>query len=213
MARDRYQGEIEWIVSDDGQQPVTCNHGQIHIINRPSKSPINSFRRNMVTALEAVTGGIVVWREDDDWYAADWITAGVEQITQCGVKIFGESTARYYGVSQRRYTIFKQTDRASLAQTIMSADLIPVIQKHIAEQRASFHIDFALWTHARRHLKKQRFLSTCRRSVGIKGMPGKKNLGIGVDMKKAGGRHDPDGSVLRKWIGDDADAYEEFSSG
>jgi len=201
---------VEWIVSDDGREPANCTMGQIHLRHHPQSQPANSFRRNLIAGLNAATMPVIAFIEDDDWYAPDYLWAAHETITTGDRIIWGENVARYYNVRQRMHSAFHQEHRASLCQTVMRSELRSVIVDHFKRHPDSFHVDFALWTHVRRKLRGKAFLTSQCRSVGIKGMPGKRNLGVGRDMHQCGGKPDPRLKILETWIGDDVEAYEGF---
>jgi hypothetical protein len=68
------------------------------------------------------------------------------------------------------------------------------------QQHTKF-IDLELW---RKH--RSRYLFGGGRVCGIKGLPGRGGIGMG-HSRDFNGTHDPDGRILREWIGDDADLY------
>lgn len=194
----------EWIVADGGRTPVVCTMGQIHkhCQRRPGTE---NFANNLLMALAAVTGEIVIVAEDDDWYAPTHIETLVSQFENPRVRIAGDDQQRYYNVPERKWRIFNNKG-ASLCQTAMVAALIPTFTAAIQRclRRQSYGIDAALW---QTQPVSARSLIRSSTVLGIKGLPGQMGLGIG-HRPQGGWTLDRDGQQLREWIGDDAAVYE-----
>jgi endogenous inhibitor of DNA gyrase (YacG/DUF329 family) len=111
----------------------------------------------------------------------------------------GECRARYYNVATRRGQQLHNNQHASLCSTAMRGMAIETF-RWACEQRTKF-IDLELWRKGR-----SRYLFGGGRVCGIKGMPGRGGIGMG-HAADFSGTHDPDGRILREWIGDDAELY------
>lgn len=203
MARQTYRGPVEWIVADDGKEPVQCTLGQVHIKRPHLQDRSGSFRGNLRTALEACKGEMILFIEDDDWYHPGYLQM-MAKLFETG-DIVGEQNARYYNVSNRRYLYCKNRS-PSLCQTGITRQLLHRVLQ--LTTRKSPMIDRRLWE--RTFLRKVTPPQSLH-AVGIKGLPGKGGIGIGhrLDTKY---KHDADGSVLKSWVGNDAEVYRDFAN-
>lgn len=203
MAQD-YAGPVRWIIVDDGpdQQPVTFKReGWQLVVIRPApfwQPGQNTQARNLLKGIEAVDRShplVVV--EDDDHYARDWLSTAAAELQTA--ELIGECRARYYNLVLRKGRQLQNAQHASLCSTAMRGAAIETFRW--ACERSPKFIDLELW---RRH--KSRHLFGGHRVVGLKGLPGRGGIGMGHrdDFR---GEYDPDGALLRQWIGDDARAY------
>lgn len=184
----------EWIVVDDGREPTTTTLGQRYVRREPCRLPNESFKANLRAGLESATGDVIFIIEDDDWYRSDHVDRLLGPLEKFDV--VGESRAKYYHVAQRKYRQLENRNHASLCQTAFRRSMIPTI---LAELNTPF-VDLRLWLKAT-----SRFLfSQSESCVGLKGQKGRKGLGMGHNPVR-GFHHDHDGTVLRQWIGEDAD--------
>ena len=96
-----------------------------------------------------------------------------------------------------------KNDGAALCQTAFRADQIPRMMKAAqdAMRAGDYRIDGRFWQ-GRQHMAVGPMTT-----IGIKGLPGQKGLGIGHRPDTFRWSKDVDGSKLRQWIGDDADNY------
>ena len=225
MRRSTWYGQpLQWIIVDDGKDMITPTDtfldiakdfgSAVRYIRRDSgRSPVDSFRKNLVAGLRAVTGRVVVFVEDDDWQSDLWLGKCVHYLSGIPAgenwDLYGETGAKYYHVGSRRHMTFLPSDHASLGQTAMRAELIPWFINYIKTHANTFMLDTALWGKSPVPKDRRLLEQKSKHVISIKGMPGKINLGIGRSMKSQG-KLDTDLRVLHKWIGDDADAYREF---
>jgi hypothetical protein len=140
---------------------------------------------------------IVVFIEDDDWYSPEWLRA-VDSLSGTA-ELIGERRAFYYNVVKRSWMEMKNESHASLCSTAITGSAIETLKK-VCQQAPQF-IDLALW---RVHRNKQLF--DAQHVVGIKGLPGRKGIGMGHNASY-GFRQDPSAEVLRNRVGSDADFY------
>ena len=204
MLRQDYAGPVHWIIVDDGPepQPVTFERegwSLTTIRPHPHWQPSqNTQARNLLAGLREVDAGArLVIIEDDDWYAPSWLR--IADTALGNAELVGEWRARYYNIPQRRGRQLSNTQHASLCSTAMRGAAIDTF-RWACERHAKF-IDLELW---RKH--RSRYLFAGNRVCGIKGLPGRGGIGMG-HSKDFAGTHDPDGRILREWIGDDADLY------
>lgn len=204
MARQDYTGPVRWIIVDDGPepQPVTFQReGWQLVLVRPSPHWApgqNTQARNLLKGLAAVgPEERLVIIEDDDWYAPDWLTTVAAELEHA--ELVGEHRARYYNVEQRRGRQLANTGHASLCSTAMRGSALRDFAD-ACRSRPKF-IDLELWRRPR-----ERRLFGGHRVVGIKGLPGRGGIGMGHDPDFKG-EADPCGSLLRDWIGADAEVY------
>lgn len=172
--------------------------------------PLN-LAENLQDGLARATGDVIVFWEDDDWYHSTHIERLVRQFEeQPGLFAAGDDMQRYYNLPRRVYRTFDNVG-ASLCQTAISAsakNLFSEIVAHCAE-RLSYGIDTTFWREILGSYETS--LVRTKTVVGIKGLPGQPGLGVGHRPKGHGWLHDPTGSVLTEWVGDeDAQRYREL---
>ena len=122
------------------------------------------------------------------------------------VDMAGEAMARYYKVDTRQWLIINNTNRASFCQTVIRSRRLDAIYTACQKKTSSF-IDGRLWE---KDIKKKLFADKAY-CVGIKGMPGRKGIGIG---HRNNVKYQPDTNLvkLKEWIGneEDTDFYSQF---
>ncbi len=204
MLRQDYAGPVHWIIVDDGPmaQPVTFKRkGWTLQVIRPLpewKPGQNTQARNLLAGLRDVDcRDRLVIIEDDDHYAPDWLRIADAALT--AAELVGEFRARYYNIRLRRARQLSNTAHASLCSTAMRGEAIEAF-RHACESGTKF-IDLKLWHH-----HGSRYLFGGNRVCGIKGLPGRGGIGMGHAADFAG-TADPDGRILRDWVGDDASLY------
>ncbi len=203
-AMAHYGRPVHWYVVDDGVEPAQCTLEQTVIRRVPCASPTESFLRNLSAGLEAVRESRVVFIEDDDWYAADYLSMMAESLERAD--IVGEGCAKYYSVPSRKYHVFPNYDHASLCQTGIRRRLLDWFKNYVARSTAAY-VDLPLWKEGAAKFTRQ-LAGESLRCVGIKGLPGKKGLSEGHDGAPNWEGDDSRGEVLRSWLGvEDAAIY------
>lgn len=204
MLAQTYAGPVKWIVVDDvfPAQPVTFNReGWELCILSPGplwKPGDNTQARNLLAGLAHVSADAkLVIVEDDDHYKADWLEVVDKWLDRA--ELVGECEARYYNVATKQGRQLSNRHHASLCSTAMRGDAIKAF-RDVCRTGAKF-IDIELWRKTR-----SRMLFTGNRVTGIKGMPGRGGIGMG-HKRDFRGQHDPDGKLLRSWIGANAEWY------
>lgn len=204
MAAQTYTGQVTWIIVDDGVEPTPITRspkGWTQVVIRPMpywRPGQNTQARNLLKGLAAVDPRFpVLIIEDDDHYAPDWLATVAQALERA--ELVGECRARYYNIAQRKGRQLRNEGHASLCATAMRGAAIETFRRCC--ERSPKFIDLELW---RRH--RSRHLFTGYRVVGIKGLPGRGGIGMGHrdDFR---GEFDPDGALLRQWVGDDARFY------
>lgn len=170
---------------------------------RPAWTPgQNTLARNILAAIPHVIYDKVVFIEDDDWYAPDYVERMVQLLA--GRDLVGDPLSKYYHVPSRRWRLMKNEYSASLCQTGMRASMLPLLAE-ICQNGPNF-IDARLWRRAR-----NRYLGDWGGVVGLKGLPGRPGIGMGHRPDtQPGWEADPDLVKLREWLGEDIALYKEF---
>lgn len=202
MRRQDYAGAVRWIVVDDGAQVTGVDaplHWRLEVV-RPQptwKAGQNTQARNLAAGLALVgADDRLVIVEDDDHYAPDWLTHVAGELERA--ELVGERRSRYYNVATRRAREMGNEGHASLCATAMRGAALATFGQVLRTHRSG--IDMQLW---RQH--RSRHLFDGHRVVGIKGLPGRG--GIGMGHRRDFGTPDPEGRLLREWIGEDARFY------
>lgn len=212
VARQTWQGPLQWIVVDDGAEPsplpkAADNVSRTHIRRAPSwRHGGNTLALNLLAALPEVQYDRVLFVEDDDAYAPDYCAVMANLLDVTGIA--GDPISLYYHVPSQRYRIMENLGHASLSQTGIRAELLPLLRQ-ICRESPDF-IDARLWARSRC----PRVLRRIGKVVGIKGLPGRAGIGVGhrPDERPTEWTDDPQGAVLREWIGrEDSQLYERFT--
>lgn len=214
---------INWIIVDDGKlpygAPTPANKSQVvTYIRRQSvnESPQQSFINNLWCALgelKGETNDAVFFIEDDDYYSPGYLGAmlnGLRSSQLCGL-----TTAKYFNASNLRWREITNGSHSSLCGTALRyGDGIRALQEAIrrCEAKGSISVDVELWqVAALLRLKTLRLQdSAAPLTVGLKGLPGRKGLGIGHRPPSSWEVDSPDCAKLRSWLGDDFKLYERF---
>lgn len=201
MARQTLQPE-QWIVADGGKLPAALTMGQTHL-HKASPTGAANLAGNILRALDAVTGDVVVVVEDDDYYLPTHIEECVRGLQR--QPAYGCASLVYFNVSKRCH--IQMPNRGSaLCQTAFRAELIPELRRSAQEAMAAgdFGIDGRFWA-SRTHMA-----SGPQTVIGIKGLTGTPGLGIGHRPKSKPNRRwrpDPNLEHLRQLIGADVECY------
>ena len=204
ISKQTYQGDIQWIVSDDCDPPTPCTMGQTIVRPTPLwQSGQNTQCRNLLSLIPLVLHDKILICEDDDAYSPYYLETMSNRLDIS--PIVGETNAHYYNVSTRSYRVLSNVHHASLCQTGIRAEVLPSLSTVCQHNKP--WVDMELWRTWRR--SSQLFRPdpvTGPLCVGIKGMPGRIGIGSGHRVK-FGGAPDPNGTVLRDWVGEDAEVY------
>jgi hypothetical protein len=209
MARQSVK-PFEWIVMDDGAEPVKCIMGQRHVFCPELRGKTSLLLKlKTVLAAQLVKGDALVFWEDDDRYAPAWLAWCAEKLRD--FTLVGEGKAIYYNVAGRWWYEHSNLMHASLCSTALRASLFPVLQQ-VCNMSSNSFVDEALWleTTTPKLLIDPLQSGGKRMVVGMKAMPGRVGYGGGHRAKPPDARPDPNLDKLRDLIGADADLYAPF---
>lgn len=199
----------EWIVADDGLVPAVLNCGQKHVRRERTSEGGASLAENLLAALEVASGDIIAIFEHDDWYAPIHLEFLTSRVAQRG-KATGSMKQRYFNVAARKYRLMDNVG-SCLCNTVFSRELVPVMKqacKRVLRQK-TICVDRFFWDALSNAQKDIHNINTV---VGIKGLPGRKGLGIGHRPEGPKWHADPNLERLREWIGDDVRNYEDLNA-
>ena len=205
LERQTYSGSLQWIVVDDGETrselPKLRREMLLTQIYPTAKPGVDTLSRNLLTALPEVCYNRILIFEDDDVYRPQYIAAILQGLEHA--PLAGESPSLYYYVPGKKYRVMENNGHASLCQTGFREELIPVLESVC--HAAPYYIDTRFWNLVpHKHIMRSRFC------VGIKGLPGRKGIGMGHDPAGPYWQTDPYLVFLRTWIGEDVELYKEF---
>lgn len=187
----------EWVVADGGVEPAPLTMGQTHI-HYPCEPGARNLARNMLHALEAVTGDVVVMFEDDDIYLPNHIEESVKVLQRQNAA--GCSSLRYFNLEHRCW-IEMRNKGSALCQTSFRREALNLMRNMANECLItnSYCLDQKFWGVG------QWTSNLPQTVIGLKGLPGVAGLGIGhrPDFKKRGWVSDPSLSKLKEWVGED----------
>jgi hypothetical protein len=160
MARQTYQGSVQWIIVDDGREPVNMESPAIetamqqvrdngwgvqYIRREPSEPGICTLQDNLLAAIERAEGKRFLIVEDDEYYAPIYIEEMVWRLENAD--IVGETKARYYNVRERRWGMMESNKHASLCRTGLWSTLLPTLAEAAVEAKAqnTIFVDMLLW--------------------------------------------------------------------
>lgn len=198
---------VQWIVVDDVEEatPVERFPGWEITVLRPRpfwELGVKTLPRNLLAAIPHIKHDRLVIAEDDDHYASGWVRLQLNRLEEHA--LVAETDSRYYNVRDRCYLDCQNTDHGSLFQTAMRIEMVEILRN--ACESGDHWVDLNVWRNVSFH--NARLFPHSGGAIGIKGLPGR--AGIGCGHRDSIGAVDVDGSVLRRWIGSDAEAYAEF---
>lgn len=202
----------EWIVVDDGPEPIPPSLLDVPDLNiiyvRPTslwKPGENTMARNLREGLARVSGQFIAFVEDDDWYHRGYLQRMLTK-AQEGYYAVGEAQARYYHLPTRRFNNMGNTSHASLCQTMIhnscAAELYSLLVKD------SPFVDIPFWHKLSGEMKL--LFPNSVGCVGIKGLPGRAGTGMGHNPPLEWPTDDANTKQLRWWIGEDVSLYRNF---
>ena len=157
---------------------------------------MNTLGDSVAFALESASSDMWAIAEDDDVYLPDHLETISAALDGCD--LVGQRVSRYYNIQTRRYREIPGQRHASLCSTGFTRSKESLVRE-VCRHPDCQHKDVSIW-----HASQGKLLDT-ETVVGIKGMPGRPGIGIG--HRPDFGTPDPDGSVLRSWIGGYAPEY------
>lgn len=217
----------QWLVIDDGKEPFMPSLDCDYIYRKPEENEQGqTLNINIKTALPHIAGDIILFMEDDEYYAPDYVKTMVEKIQH--YNIVGICKSKYYHMPTRTYFAHRNCGHASLAQTAIRKETLPILEEVL---NGDAFIDIRLWERlCNGNPENKQFIKNFNTQgtvvnnqavlfhdgdedclyVGMKGMPGRAGIGSG---HKGIGRHDSRGAILRKWMPIDCEKYLAINFG
>jgi len=214
VARQTVQPD-QWIIADDGVIPAVTTMGQTHLVRPRAYEGARSLHMNFRAMMDQITDHrddhAIIVMEHDDWYAPNHIERCVNGLQKHA--LYGSSKLHYFNVEHRVWCVM-QNKAPALHDTSFRASFIPEVYHAIDEayRRDTKDLDRCIWLRQYRTLNCGFTADVKRSMVGIKGLPGRKGLGIGhfVEQNPRLWRHDPIMAKLSSWISHaDAQGYAD----
>jgi len=217
----------KWLIIDDGKIPLPYDdlldfpEYVIYLRREPQRTdPKHTLGINIKTALKYITGDVLLFIEDDEYYAPKYIETMLEKIQEH--EIVGLCRSKYYNLRTSRYYVNPNLGHASLAQTGLKTKNLRILESVID---GDAFIDTRLWvafggkscSDVKTIVPEKGIqvgngkgilfddgLKDCL-YVGMKGMPGR--VGIGAGHRSNGGIPDKNNEVLKLWMPNDCEVY------
>lgn len=202
MRRQHWDFPVHWIIIDDGvkTQNVDFKRDGWHltIIRLLPDIDHNTQQRNLLEGLNEVADDArLILIEDDDYYDPQYLDVCNARLDR--FDLVGERVARYYNIASKRWKLFAENRHSSLCATAMKGKALQHFKNMLLEHATL--IDMKLW----QTFVGPKYLFDQSYVVGIKGMEGRKGIGIGHQPTFG----DPDRTcVLERWLGRDAALYQ-----
>lgn len=209
MKHQDYEGEVLWILVDDCDPvtvdciPLTFRTGwTIHKII-PTKKWIpdrNTQADNLLKAISVVERHeveAIFIIEDDDYYSPQYLSTMMEKIK--GYEVAGQMCTVYYNPIFKGWMRNANWKHASLFQVAFTPSMITTFRNSCLSRRSFIDMSFfrLITDKSKINLFDGKDLA-----IGIKGLPGRKGIGMGhrAEIKMT---RDPEFVKLRELIGDD----------
>ncbi len=191
--------DYEWIVVDDGDQPVTPTMGQIYIRRAPSTKRM-TLDRNFAAARELISSDVVALLEDDDWRGSDYL-AGIMRTLE-GAEVAVTAGFCRYNVKHRFWDDRRVVDHSKIYQKASSTMSLHggfsgKAAKHFCDSMPTLQAR-SFWKSVWRSFEVKVFDADM---VAIKGIPGRHFSARHAGSLFPPNNVDPNGKVLRKWVG------------
>lgn len=204
---------IQWIVVyDDVDPPPILSAGQrvnveIYKSSKSWKEGVNTQRSNMEEALKHVRGDYIFLFEDDELYKPSYLSTMLDLLDYCDLA--GVCNSKYYHVGLPGYKEMHNYNHAALSHTALTKKALPLLQAAVDSGEMFF--DIHMWNNAREKRVTSLLLANTDLVIGMKGMPGRPNLGAGGQKRDY--LIDPNLAKLEEWCGAYASNYLPFIKG
>lgn len=206
IERQTYKGDFQWLVVDDCNPPTKAKkYCEYYRGPKDWKPGINTQRLNLDFVLPKIKGDYILFIEDDDWYHPKYIETMVDLLKS--VPVVGETNAKYYNVQMPGYKEMQNYLHASLCQTGLSRELLPLLEWAI--NSGEIYIDVVLWKLVKEKKVASALLSELNLTVGMKKLPGRDGIGMGHKQKDY--NYDQGHIKLKHWIGEDVSHYQKYT--
>lgn len=232
MARQTLKPD-QWIVVDDGQTALRPDLFMKYIRRLPGPAdPKFTMLANLTAALPEIAGDKIIFFEDDEYYAPDFIATMARQLDRA--ELAGIMRSKYYHLPSGGY--FKHTNifHASLAETGFRRGFLNQFKTLLNESRD--FLDIRIWRSVAGGMvgmsarpgqstasMTERMLAGGRGLLfddverplylGMKGLPGRTGIGIGHNAVNYPHFDSTDRRMLRQWIPDDYKIYFDILDG
>lgn len=214
----------QWIVVDDGKDQMNCFPNCDYIRREPQKSDDKqTLLLNIAESYQHIRGDIILFFEDDEYYAPTYIEEMRKKLLQFDIAGIGRS--KYYHLPGQKWYKHRNMGHASLAQTGFNMNFFENAKSVLSGD--PFY-DIRLWRKINRNAEnlslpeKQHKLINGRGIIfedfdkslyaGMKGLPGRKGIGAGhSDVNYF--NQDKDYQVLKQWIPQDYNSYIDLKLG
>lgn len=199
------------IIVDDGRIPMQLENIQpyeYYIRREPITSdPKHTLVINIKTALPYIKGNKILICEDDEYYSPTYFSEMSKRLEVNSIA--GITCAKYYHLPTGGYEQHKNTTHASLAETAFQSSLLPFVEKQIDKGMEQKWLDDNIWTGVFKEKVNYNLFLDKEQSLycGIKGLPGRKGIGIGHNPKIFKKHDDAKRSKLKEWIPNDYKDY------
>lgn len=205
----------QWIVVDDGKIPMKPYVPMQYIRRKPkSDDPKHTMLLNFKAAMPLVKGEKIIFIEDDEYYAPEYIATMAHGLNQ--YEIIGIGNSKYYHLNSGKYYRHGNVSRASLAQTAFRQSFLAEFNELL--NSGDTYLDIRMWKKLEFSERGFIFVKNFNDNlyVGIKGLPGRPGIGIGHDtdhsMYKVYPR-DSSREILKQWTWKDHDIYMDIING
>jgi hypothetical protein len=217
MSRQTYDGEIQWIVVDDGNTPVCTTQGQEYIRREPGSATQHSLKQNFLEGLKHSKGDKIFVIEDDDYYAPEYIETLANELNN--YNLVGLKNHIFYYLSSRSWYNFPNYNSKNpkipishLCRTAFNSCLKDNIINIVSNiSPGATYVDREIWTNIEHNKNFYNNKFNNLLSIGIKNMPGKSgpthNQSRYCGLNK---NYDIDMSYLKKIIGNDYLYYKKY---
>jgi hypothetical protein len=153
----------QWIVVDDGKEPLKNIEGFEYIRREPTESDYtHTLCLNLEKALAAVKYDKIIIMEDDDWYAPTYIEYMSKLLDKADLVGFGNLI--FYYPETHKYMEKRMAKQPAFAQTAFKKTVIPVVQEICRSASKEYElcgkglVDVFLWKHSLDVLLKERYV-------------------------------------------------------
>jgi hypothetical protein len=213
MRNQDYTGKVLWVLVDDAE-PVTTQNISLafrenwtiwKIFPKPVwRDGQNTQARNLISGMNEVKKfediEAIFIIEDDDYYCPCYLSVMMEKIK--GHEVTGQVRTIYYDVVHKGWIRNGNMGHASLFQTAFTPASIHLFER-VCKSRKIF-IDAGFFKAM--HLNKINLFEGKYLAIGIKGLPGRRGIGMGHRMD-ARMTADPEFAILKELIGEDYKYY------
>ena len=218
MSEQDYQGDIHWIIVDDGFTKATENvldrtvfdkRFRVSILKRAQGSDEagpRSMAQNILVGCSEIKEEKILIIEDDDYYHPFYIRDMVNRLTEH--ELTGTIWQNYYYLPDMTYRTYKNRGSA-LCSTGFRRNLIFLLQAsaHRSFKKNLKGLDAYFWERAIESGYEYEIFDNTKKHlmIGMKGLPGRRGIGIGHHKRQhSKWMSDPAGEVLHLWVGDTA---------